>query len=419
MRAFRRPLGPEEQRRYEALFAHEKDFYEGARLVVEAMLQSPGFLFRLEDTENPKWKPYAAATRLSYALWDTMPNPALLEAAARGDLSTPRGVEQAARRMLADTRARQALDEFSSQWMRFDRVLGTVKDRRRYPIFTREAAVAMTEETRQFIGDLVWNDRNFMDLFTAGYGFVNADLAAVYGVPAPAREFDRVAFPPESERAGILGQAAFLTLTAKPEESSPTARGLFVREQFLCQHVADPPPGVNTDLPPVTAARPMTNRERMSVHRENAACAACHNLIDPIGFGFEKFDAVGQRREKLRLRFNEGRQGRGRQSPTVELDLDTAGFVAGLPDSKFSSPRELGTVLARSPQCQECVVKQYFRYVAGRLETPADRPLIREVFEDFRVSGFRFREMMISLLKAREFQTEGRGANVARHYPPR
>jgi hypothetical protein len=93
--------------------------------------------------------------------------------------------------------------------------------------------------------------------------------------------------------------------------------------------------------------------------------------------------------------------------------------VAGLPDSKFSSPRELGTVLARSPQCQECVVKQYFRYVAGRLETPADRPLIREVFEDFRVSGFRFREMMISLLKAREFQTEGRGANVARHYPPR
>ena len=114
-----------------------------------------------------------------------------------------------------------------------------------------------------------------------------------------------------------LGQALFLTLTAKPDETSPTARGLFVREQFLCQHVADPPPGVNTNLPPVTEAQPMTNRDRMAMHATSKACAGCHNLVDPIGFGFEKFDAIGQRRDKLKLTFGEsfrGEQGGAGQS---------------------------------------------------------------------------------------------------------
>jgi len=120
------------------------------------------------------------------------------------------------------------------------------KDRRKFPYFTRETANAMITEARTFVSDLVWSDGNFMDLFTANYGYVSSELARIYGVPAPARDFERVAFPANSERAGILGQGLFLALTAKPEDSSPTARGLFVREQFLCQHVPDPPPGVNT-----------------------------------------------------------------------------------------------------------------------------------------------------------------------------
>ena len=163
----------------------------------------------------------------------------------------------------------------------------------------------MTEETRRFVSDLVWNDRNFTDLFTADYGFLNADLARIYGVEPPANDFDRVAFPADSERAGLLGQALFLALTAKPDETSPTARGLFVREQFLCQHVADPPPGVNTNLPPVTQAKPMTNRERLADACHQQSLRRCHNLIDPIGFGLEKFDAIGQRRDKLKLTFGQ------------------------------------------------------------------------------------------------------------------
>jgi len=420
LKAFRRPLEPDEQERYEALFRREVDFFKGAQIAVEAMLQSPHFLFRLDETSNPKWKPYAAASRLAYALWDSMPDAALLASAARGELSTPQGVETAARRMLADARARQALDEFIAQWMRFDRLLTASKDRRRFPNFTRETAVAMTEETRQFIADLVWNDRNFTDLFTADHTFMNADLAAIYGVAAPAKEFDRVKFAPESERAGLLGQTLFLALTSKPDDTSPTARGLFIREQFLCQHVSEPPPGVNTNLPPVTEAKPQTNRERMREHVTNPSCSTCHNLIDPIGFGFERFDAIGARRDKFKLLFFDNRDGNPPAPPkTVELDLDTAGYVAGLPESKFSSPRELGAVLARSVQCQECLVKQYFRYTAGRMETPADRPLIRKVYEEFRNSQFRFKALIISLARAREFADEGGSPGVSRHHQTR
>jgi hypothetical protein len=136
----------------------------------------------------------------------------------------------------------------------------------------------------------------------------------------------------------------------------------------------------------------------------NPSCSTCHNLIDPIGFGFEKFDAIGARRDKFKLLFfgeDEGGDRRAR-SRTVELEMDTAGYVAGIPDSKFRSPRELGAVLARSPQCQECLVKQYFRYTAGRMETAADRKLIRQVFDDFKKSQFRFKELMISLVRSRE-----------------
>jgi hypothetical protein len=422
LKAFRRPLDPEEQKRYETLMSHEGDLVRGAQLVAEAMLQSPNFLFRLDETSDPKWKPYVAASRLSYSIWDTMPDAELFAAAARGDLSTPQGVEKSARRMLDHPQARRALDDFVGQWLRFDRILTATRDRRKFPRFTREAALAMTAEASMFVADLVWNDRNFMDLFTAKYVYENADLAPIYKVPPPSKEFEQIVFTPESERAGLLGQTLFLASTAKPEDSSPTARGLFVREQFLCQHVPDPPAGVNTNLPPVTEAKPQTNRDRMSEHATNPSCATCHKLIDPIGFGLEKFDAVGARREKFTLQFFKGRgEGEGRRSPpkTIALDIDGKGYVTGIPDSQFSSPAELGTVLARSAQCQECVVKQYFRYIAGRTETPADRPVIRKLLDGFQSSQFRFKELIVSLMLVREFPDRRGTAHVASNHQPR
>ena len=403
LRAFRRPLELREFARYEALFLKQPNFAAGAQIVVEAMLQSPDFLFRMDSSINPKRKPYAAASRLSYALWDTMPDAALLEAAAKDGFNTPAGVEKIARGMLENPKAHQALDEFVSEWLRFDRALNATKDRTRFREFSPETLFAMTQETRFFISDLVWNDRNFMDLYTADYGYMNADLAKLYGVPAPAADYERVAFPANSERAGLLGQALFLSLTAKPDETSPTARGLFVREQLLCQHVPDPPPGVNTNLPEVTEDKPKTNRDRMSEHTSNETCARCHSLIDPIGFGFEKFDAIGARREKLELIFRTGEGEKRKAGKKMQIDLDTTGKVAGIPDSAFSSPKELGNILAKSGICQECVVKQYFRYIAGRTETLGDRQVILRVAEDFRNSNFRFKELIVKMVLAREF----------------
>jgi hypothetical protein len=348
-----------------------------------------------------------------------MPDAELFAAAARGDLSTPQGLDRTVRRMLDHPRARESLNEFVSQWLRFDRVLTASKDKRKYPQFTREMAVAMTEEARAFVGDLVWNNRNFMELFTANYGYPDSDLAAIYAVAAPAKEFDRVPFAAASERAGLLGQGLFLAVTAKPDDSSPTARGLFVREQFLCQHVPDPPPGVNTNLPPVTEDRPQTNRDRMSEHATNPSCATCHKLIDPIGFGLERFDGIGMKRDKFRLQFsNAGHGQKGRRAPakTIDLDIDATGYVAGIPDSQFSSPSQLGAVLAKSAQCQECMVKQYFRYTSGRLETPADRPVIRQIVDDFRNSQFRFKEVIVSMVRLREFPNREGAVHVANNH---
>ena len=401
-KAFRRPLEREETVRYDAIFRSQKSLLAGAQAVIEAMLQSPSFLFWMEETPNPKWKPYAKASSLSYFLWNTTPDEALLESAASGELNALDGVERVVRRMMDNPKARDGVDEFVSQWLRFDRVMTASRERRLFPLFNAELARAMTEESRRFIGHLVWDDRNFMEAFTANYSFLNSDLAAVYKVAPPARDFERVELPPSSERAGILGQASFLTLTSKPDDSAPTGRGLFIREQFLCQQVPPPPPGVDTNLPPVEEAKPVTNRERLAGHTTNQTCVGCHNLIDPVGFGFEKFDAIGMRREKHRLQFFQaGASVAARRAPpkVVELEIDTKGWVAGLAGSEFASPRALGEVLARTPQCQECIVKQLFRYMAGRLDTAADRPRIAAALEAFRKSEFRFRELMVHLAR--------------------
>jgi hypothetical protein len=171
----------------------------------------------------------------------------------------------------------------------------------------------------------------------------------------------------------------------------------------------------------VTEAKPQTNRDRLSAHVINPSCATCHNLIDPIGYGFEKFDAVGARRDKFKLTFFPGYRSANRRTPpkVIELDIDTAGHVAGVANSNFSSPVQLGQVLADSRQCQECVVKQYFRYSMGRMETPGDRAVIRKVLDDFRASQFRFKELIVSLMRSREFPSSGEAVHVANHHKTR
>ena len=404
LRAFRRPLTAGEVQRYTALLVKEGaragDFIRGAQLVIEAMLQSPKFLFRLEH--GGEWLGYDRASRLSYFLWDSMPDQELMRAAAAGELATPNGLDQQVRRMIGDARAQQALDEFTSQWLRFDLTLNAVKDRTTYPQFTPELAAAMTEETRRLVASLVWNDGNFMGLFRANYSFLNSDLAVLYGVKAPTEEFGRVEFPATSPRAGILGHGTFLASTSKPGETSPTVRGYFVREQFLCHEVPDPPPGSNANLPPVSAVHPQTNRERLREHIANPTCMSCHSLMDPVGLAFEKFDAIGQYREKQAVTFLPEHHGANRNDKpaTVELEVDTTGSLAGVKDAKFSSPAELGEILATNAECQECIIKQLFRYGWGRRENAGDAALIHRAAELFRESNFRLKDVILFLAKA-------------------
>lgn len=395
-RVFRRPLEPEELGRYNKLFAKA-----GVQSVIEAMLQSPQFLFRLEATTNTKWQPYVRASRLSYFLWDTTPSDALLDAAARGELNSAQSMEKMARRMIDDPRAKQGVNEFLAEWLRLDRTEGQLKDRRIFPMFSRELALAMNEETRRFLSYLIWEDRNFMEFVTADYSFLNTDLAALYKVKAPEEPFARVQFPPDALRSGILTHASVLTQTSKPIDTSPTARGLFVREQLLCQHVPQPPPGVNTSLPEPTEEKPLTHRDRLSIHLANESCASCHRLIDPIGYGLEHFDAVGAYQEKFKVVIADNRG--GRPLKTVELPIDTKGLIAGLKNSDFSDPRRMGQILSESPACQECVAKQVFRYAMGRVEARADRAVLEQVTADFRKSQFNFKELMISVMTRSEF----------------
>lgn len=403
-KAFRRPLRDEEVARYRRLFLREADFLKGAQVVVEAMLQSPHFLFHLEPGA------YAIASRLSYFLWDTMPDEALLQAAAAGELQTPAGIERQAGRMLADERAKPAFDEFLAQWLRFDRLRGALRDRRLYPEFTAELVGMMIEETTRLFRDLVWSNRNFTEFFSAGYTYAVPELARLYSVDAPPEPWGRVTFPAGATRAGILGQASFLTVTSKPAETSPTERGLFIREHFLCQQVPPPPPGVNATLPPVTEEKPVTQRERLSAHLSNPVCAGCHSLVDPIGFGFEKFDAIGRFREQeLVVIFptaDDIKTRRKTKPSEFRLALDAKGSVRGLSASEFTTPAELGRRLAAEPTCQRCVVKQLFRYAVGRSEGPEDGPVIEAALDRFRRSQFQFQQLIMSIASSEPFRGE-------------
>ncbi len=413
-KAFRRSLTNNEFARYEGLFGREaeraNDFLAGAQIIVETMLQSPKFLFYARPSFG-KADPYQTAARLSYFLWNTMPDDALLNAAEAGELDTPEGIEQVVRRMLRDPRAREAMHGFLAQWMRFDRIESAVRDRRIYPEFSAELVDSMLEETRRLFDDVAWADHNFMDIFRANYGFLSTSLAQLYGLPAPTGEFERAAFPAESERAGLLGQATFLTVTSKPADTSPTERGKFVREHFLCQVIPPPPPGIDSTLPPLTDDKPMAARERLQVHLSNEACVGCHRLIDPIGFGFERFDAIGRFREteKVTIFPTQDEQRRKVKTKPTEysLPIDAAGYVQGLDGAEFSSPRELGRILADDPTCQRCVVKQLFRYALGRpeaeAEAEADRPSIDRAVERFEASRFRFEELIISIATSESF----------------
>ncbi len=409
--AFRRPLDRAEVALYSKLLLRWSgdagEFVQGAAVTVEAMLQSPQFLFLVPQAAGSRAKQFETATKLSYALWDAPPDTELRSAAGSGALGTREQVAAHARRLLADDRAVGAMDKFFAEWMRFDRLLNSVKDRNRFRDYGSEVARSMTEESRRLFRHLVWNDLDFREFFTAEYTFVDDFLTKIYGMPDPEVPFGKTAYPPASGRGGILGHGTFLAQTGKPVSTSPTERGLFVREHFLCQAIPPPPPGVDASLPPLAVgARPMTVRETLQeTHAAEDVCASCHKLVDPIGFGFEHFDTVGAYRqtEPVRVEPTPQQERQGIEASTHELPIDPSGYIAGIEDSAFASPREAGRVLARAPGCHRCIARQLFRYVFGRAESSADAPTIERAYNRLQGSGFSFRALLLELVVSEEY----------------
>jgi hypothetical protein len=279
----------------------ESSFDEGIRLALEAILASPDFVFRLERApagaagDAYAISDYELATRLSFFLWSAPPDETLLELAGAERLSDPRVLEQQVRRLLADPRSESLATRFAAQWLRLQDLDKVQPDVRQYPDFDEQLRAAMRRETELFFHNLVREDRSVLELWTADYTFVNERLARHYGIANVAGPtFRRVRYP-DDRRRGLLGHASILTLTSHAGRTSVVDRGKWVMEVFLHSPPPPPPPGV-PDLeatPGTQEGKPLTVRERMELHRSNAVCRSCHQMMDPIGLPLENFDVTG------------------------------------------------------------------------------------------------------------------------------
>jgi hypothetical protein len=397
-RAYRRPLtAPETDRLMRAFTAGKMEgaFQDGIELVIQTALQSSAFLYRFEFGESAaagqklvRLTQHELASRLSYFLWGSMPSDALLAAADAGQLATPEQLATQARQMLDDARARRAVAEFYRQWLGVSELENLKKDTTAYPEYTPALAAAMAAELPAFIEHVIWSaDRSLTTLLTAPIGFVSAaPLAEVYGVAPPTESgATQVALDP-AQRGGVLTQAGVLAVHALPNQSSPVARGKFVRESLLCQLPSPPPANLNVTPPEVDPN--LSTRERFAQHTESAECAGCHELMDPLGFAFESYDAVGRYRDT-----------------EAGKPIDTSGWISGSTDvdGPFQNARELASKLASSQQVRDCVATQWFRYAFGRHEGPADACALAKVQADFTATSADLRELLVSLTQSESF----------------
>ncbi len=395
-RAFRRTLDAAELARWVAVSIDLSggDAWTGVRTAVSGMLQAPSFVYRVElgepdplDASRLRYTGFEMASRLSFLLWNAPPDDELLDAAESGELLGEGGVEAQARRLLDSPRARASIQEFFAQFLDLGKLDGITRDAALYPSFSTALAEAMRTEAKLFVDDLVFRrDADMRGLFSSRRTFVNADLAKLYGVSAEgatATAFVPIELPEDGHRAGLLSLGAFLTMNAHETSTSPTLRGKYVRERVLCSEVPPPPPNVNTDID-ANPSDAKTLREKLEQHRSNAACAGCHAFIDPPGFLFENFDAMGAWRMK-----DNG------------YPIDASGDLDGVP---LATARDLADLLATDARVSRCMVKQLYRHSMGRLDEPLEGPALSAIHARFEGSGFRFRELIVALVTHESFR---------------
>ncbi len=395
-RAWRRPLTDDEVSRLAdlavAVGTADGSFNAGLMYGIAAILQSPNFLYRVEHGEGDgpvrTLTGHELATRLSFLLWNSIPDEALLAAAADGSLLTDAGLEAEARRLLADPRASDGVRNLFEEVYHLYHMDSLVKDPLVFTYASPELGQSAREETLLSIEALVLGDGgDFRELFTTQRTFVDRRLAALYGVPAVTPEgFGEVTLPDDGGRRGLFGQASFLLLQSHATSSSATRRGKFIRTVVLCQDIPAPPADVDTAIPEADATSP-TLRERLETHLTNPSCAGCHTLTDPIGLGFENFDGIARWR-------------------TTEngATIDASGDLDGVP---FADAWELGEVVAQHERVAPCMTRHLYRYGTGRLESEGEQPLLDWLSDGFTRSGYRFSDLLVDTVLSDGFRTVG------------
>lgn len=399
-RAYRRPLDEAEQAQLEGVFAggaglYESgtDFEQGVAMVVEAVLQSPSFLYRSELSE-PEGEGdlvaldgYEIAGRLSYMLWNTMPDAALFEAAASGELDTAEGIEAHARRMLEDERAADPIEDFHRQWLHMEKYGGLTKDPERYPEFVEGITDSMEAETLAFTRRvLLEGEGTFAALMTSTESYVGSDLAEIYGISVSGDGPQWVTLD-ASTRSGLLTQPGFLASNAYFGGSSPIHRGVFIQRQVLCTEIPDPPGDVDLELPPAEGEL-VTTRDRVAHHTSADACVGCHQLINEPGYAFEGYDAIGRVR-------TEDNGAPIDSTGSIQTPEGTLSFTDGV---------DLAHQLAQSPTAQRCYLTQWFRYASARSETEADACALDGLHQSLLDSDYDLREMLVGLTQTVSFR---------------
>jgi len=371
----------------------------GIEMALRSVLVSPEFLFRVE--QDPKGiAPQTAyrvsdldlATRISFFLWSSIPDDELLDTAIHGKLHTAPVLQQQVRRMLADERSQSLVTNFAEQWLYLRNLDSAHPDMRAFAGFDDNLRQAFREETERFFASIMSEDRSILDLIQANYTFLNERLAKHYGIPNVYGSrfrrvtFDLETFGPDQARGGLLRQGSILTVTSYPTRTSPVIRGKWILSNILGVPPPPPPGAVPTLKEGAAAGTAVTMRERMAEHRANPACSGCHQLMDPVGFTLENYDAVG--------RWRAAEDGKA---------IDASG---GLPDgSKFEGVAGLERALLSRPEVFAGVfTEKLLTYALGRGVESYDAPAVRSIVHSAQANDYRFSSFILGIVNSTPFQ---------------